>query len=73
MTPLARARLVKSGRGSQGGYHLTRKPEEYTAGEIIRAIEGSLVPVPCLEDLAEPVPPVRGLPHPAFLGRALKM
>ncbi len=50
VTPLARARLVKSGRGSQGGYHLTRKPEEYTAGEIIRAIEGSLVPVPCLED-----------------------
>lgn len=50
VTPLARARLVKSGRGSQGGYRLTRRPEQYTAGEIIRAIEGSLVPVPCLED-----------------------
>ena len=50
VTPLARARLVRSGRGSQGGYQLTRTPAQYTAGEIIRAIEGSLVPVPCLED-----------------------
>lgn len=48
--PLARAQLVKSERGSQGGYRLTRAPEDYTAGEIIRAIEGSLAPIPCLED-----------------------
>jgi Rrf2 family cysteine metabolism transcriptional repressor len=50
VTPLARARLVKSGRGSQGGYRLTRAPAAYTAGEIIRAIEGPTAPVPCLED-----------------------
>lgn len=50
VTPLARAHLVKSGRGSQGGYRLARRPEEYTAGEIIRSIEGSTMPVPCMED-----------------------
>ncbi len=50
VTPLARANLVSSGRGSRGGYRLTRPPEEYTAGDIIRAIEGPTVPVPCMED-----------------------
>ena len=39
VTPLARVGLVKSERGSQGGY---------TAGEILRAIEGSVAPIPCL-------------------------
>ncbi len=50
VTPLARARLVKSLRGSQGGYQLVKPPAEYTAGEIIRAVEGSLASIPCLED-----------------------
>ncbi|MBU3819312.1 MAG: Rrf2 family transcriptional regulator [Candidatus Faecalibacterium intestinavium] len=49
VTPLARAGLVKSERGSQGGYHLVKAPSEYTAGEILRAIEGSVAPIPCLE------------------------
>ena len=49
ITNLSRAGLVKSGRGSQGGYRLTRKPCDYTAGEILRAMEGSLAPIPCLE------------------------
>lgn len=48
VTPLARAGLVKSERGSQGGYRLTRSPADYTAGEILRAIEGSVAPIPCL-------------------------
>ena len=50
VTPLARAQLVKSMRGSQGGYRLTKKPTEYTAGEILRAVEGSLASVTCLSD-----------------------
>ena len=33
----------------QGGYRLTREPVEYTVGEILRLVEGSLVPVACLE------------------------
>ncbi|MFQ9799576.1 MAG: RrF2 family transcriptional regulator [Clostridia bacterium] len=47
---LARAGFVKSVRGPQGGYRLARPPKDYTAGEILRLIEGSLAPVPCLED-----------------------
>lgn len=50
VTPLARAQLVKSMRGSQGGYRLTKKAAEYTAGEILRAVEGSLASVACLSD-----------------------
>ena len=47
---LARAGFVKSVRGPQGGYRLARPPKDYTAGAILRLIEGSLAPVPCLED-----------------------
>ena len=37
-------------RGPQGGYRLTKKPEVYTVGMILRLIEGSLAPVACLDD-----------------------
>lgn len=47
---LSRAGFVRSVRGAQGGYKLTRAPEEYTVGMILRLIEGSLVPVACMED-----------------------
>ncbi|OQB13711.1 MAG: HTH-type transcriptional regulator CymR [Firmicutes bacterium ADurb.Bin193] len=50
VTHLTRSKLLKSGRGPQGGYMLTRAPEQYTAGEILRAIEGDLAPVACLVD-----------------------
>ena len=49
VTPLHRAGLVRSVRGAQGGYRLSRSPERYTAGEILRAIEGSFAPIACLE------------------------
>ncbi len=49
VTPLHRAGLVRSVRGAQGGYRLSRVPERYTAGEILRAIEGSFAPIACLE------------------------
>ncbi len=47
---LSRAGLVKSTRGAQGGYKLTKEPKEYTVGMILRSMEGSLAPVACLED-----------------------
>ncbi len=47
---LVRAGYVKSVRGSHGGYRLALLPEEYTVGMILRLIEGSLVPVTCMED-----------------------
>ena len=46
---LNKAGYVRSIRGPQGGYFLTRKPEEYTAGMILRLTEGSMAPVDCLE------------------------
>ncbi len=50
VTMLLRAGFVQSIRGAQGGYKLTRAPEEYTVGMILRAAEGSLSPVACLDD-----------------------
>lgn len=47
---LSAAGLVESTRGKQGGYKLTRAPEQYTVGEILRVTEGSLAPVSCLEE-----------------------
>ena len=47
---LCRAGCIKSMRGAQGGYRLARDPKDYTVGEILRLTEGSLAPVPCLED-----------------------
>lgn len=46
---LSKAGLVESARGSQGGYRLSRTPEEYSVGEILRTVEGSLSPVACLD------------------------
>lgn len=45
--PLSRAGLLRSVRGSGGGYLLTRPAEAYTVGEILRCVEGKLVPVEC--------------------------
>lgn len=47
---LNRAGYVKSIRGAQGGYKLTKDPAEYTVGMILRLTEGSLAPVDCLEE-----------------------
>lgn len=47
---LYKAGLVDSARGAQGGYRLTRTPNEYTVGEILRTVEGSLAPVSCLKN-----------------------
>lgn len=39
---LKKAELLKSIKGSQGGYKLTKSPDKITAGDILRAIETSL-------------------------------
>lgn len=48
------AGYVRSIRGPQGGYLLTREPQEYTVGMILKLTEGSLAPVICVEDDASP-------------------
>lgn len=46
---LNKAGYVRSIRGPQGGYLLTKKPEEYTVGMILYLTEGNMAPVACLE------------------------
>lgn len=46
---LSKSGLVVALRGNNGGYKLSRKPEEYTAGEILRVMEGDLVPASIFE------------------------
>lgn len=36
-------------RGKGGGYRLTKTPDQYSVGSILRLAEGSLSPVACLE------------------------
>ena len=47
---LQKCGYVTSMRGPGGGYKLSKKPEDYTVGMILRQIEGSLAPVACIED-----------------------
>ena len=42
--------LIKGASGKGGGYKLVREPSEYTAGEILELMEGTLSPVACLAD-----------------------
>lgn len=53
---LVKARLLSGVRGKGGGYQLTKAPEQYTAGEILRLTEESLSPVSCLEEDAAACP-----------------
>ena len=48
------AGFVRSVRGAQGGYTLTKRPDEYTVGKILRLTEGSLAPVACVAEDAVP-------------------
>lgn len=50
MTTLSKGGLVEGQHGKGGGYRLSRAPEDYSLGEILRLTEGSLAPVACLED-----------------------
>ncbi|MFA9557162.1 cysteine metabolism transcriptional regulator CymR [Evansella sp. AB-rgal1] len=50
IAPLRNATLVKSVRGAYGGYMLSKAPEEITAGDIIRVLEGPISPVEVVDD-----------------------
>ena len=45
--------ILKTVRGAQGGYMLAKSPDKYTVAEILKLSEGSLAPVPNLEDPSE--------------------
>lgn len=50
---LVKDRLLTALRGKGGGYKLTKDPEQYTVGSILRLTEESLAPVACLEPGAD--------------------
>ena len=54
MTTLSKGGLVEGIHGKGGGYRLSRKPEQYTLGEVLRLTEGSLAPVSCLHEGSAP-------------------
>jgi Rrf2 family protein len=45
---LKRGGVLTSKRGSSGGYHLTRPPEDITVGAVLRAVEGEHAPFEAL-------------------------
>ena len=47
---LAKEGLIVSHNGPKGGYGLTRRPAEISIGEVIRALEGPISIVSCLEE-----------------------
>ena len=53
---LVKAKLLNGLRGKGGGYQLTKAPEQYTAGSILRATEDSMAPVSCLEPGSDACP-----------------
>ena len=51
--------LVKEGiliglRGKGGGYRLSKSPDQFVVGDILRLMEGTLAPVACLEENSPP-------------------
>lgn len=51
---LTKADMIEGVHGKGGGYKLTREPDQYRIGDILRLTEGELAPVACLECDAEP-------------------
>ncbi len=53
---LVRGNLIRGESGKGGGYRLLRPAEDYTVGEIIERMEGTLASVACLAENAEACP-----------------
>lgn len=50
LTTLRRAGFVRSVRGPQGGHVLVRDPDALPVSELIEVLEGSILPIDCLDD-----------------------
>ena len=46
MAPFQKAGILYSSRGVRGGYGLAPMPAHVTVGDILRVLEGAIVPVP---------------------------
>lgn len=49
-SPLRKANLINSVRGAQGGYMLSRAPEEITVAQLMEVLEGPVEISTCLQD-----------------------
>ena len=49
LATLVRNGILSGMRGKGGGYCLTKGPDQFTVGQILRLTEGSLAPVACLD------------------------
>ena len=47
---LKNAGILHSSRGKTGGYSLQRAPREVSLGEILRAVDGPVLPLPCMSE-----------------------
>ncbi len=45
---LKRKGMVASRRGRSGGYVLAQDPSEMTVGNVLRAVDGPIAPLPCI-------------------------
>ena len=54
MVSLSKSNLVYTAHGKGGGYRLSRVPEAYRIGDILRLTEETLAPVACLACGAKP-------------------
>jgi Rrf2 family protein len=61
---LAKRGLIESQNGPKGGYVLSKAPDKITVGQVIRAVEGPINIVSCLEDLDCPQFPRCSLRRP---------
>lgn len=57
------AGLLISRRGAAGGYILARRPDAITVGDVIRVLEGEIVPMTCVTDEDTCAPPCARQEH----------
>jgi Rrf2 family transcriptional regulator, cysteine metabolism repressor len=48
LNQLKGAGYVQSRRGAEGGYRLTRPPDQLTVGEVMRFVDGPIAPIDCV-------------------------
>lgn len=60
VAPLRRDGLIVSHRGFRGGYELSRSPETITMGEVLRSLEGPIMPMVCAPEDPQHMCCVRG-------------
>ena len=51
-SPLRKADLIKSIRGAQGGYVLSREPKDITVADIMYVLEGPIEVADCIDGVA---------------------